>query len=154
MPIIRRITERDLDALKEVIDSNALFPSELLNDMTRDFLYASHSQDTWLTLESGNKPVAVAYFAPERMTEGTYNLYLIAIHREQQGKGLGSELMFYIEDFLRENANRILIVETSGLPEFEQTRRFYRKLNYKQEAVIREFYKEGEDKIVFWKKLG
>lgn len=46
-----------------------------------------------------------------------------------------------------------MIVETSALPEFELTRKFYDKLNYKREAVIREFYQKGEDKVVFWKKL-
>lgn len=61
--------------------------------------------------------------------------------------------MSYVENLLKENGHRILLVETSGLPEFELTRKFYDKLGYKREAVIREFYQEGEDKVVFWKKL-
>ena len=45
------------------------------------------------------------------------------------------------------------LVETSGLPEFERARAFYRKCGYEEEARIREFYNAGEDKIVFRKAL-
>jgi ribosomal protein S18 acetylase RimI-like enzyme len=153
MDSIREIKPNDLKRLKEVIDSTGLFPSELLDDMTNDFFTNQDTSDIWLTKEVDNIPVAVVYFAPERMTEGTFNLYLIAIDQKFQGKGIGSEMMRYVENLLREKGNRILIVETSSLPEFELTRKFYDNLGYAREAVIREFYQEGEDKIVFWKKL-
>lgn len=48
---------------------------------------------------------------------------------------------------------RILVVETSDLKKFELTRRFYEGIDYVEEAHIREFYDEGEGKVVFWKKL-
>lgn len=73
--------------------------------------------------------------------------------KDFQGKGIGAEMMQYIEDLLMESGQRILIVETSGLPEFERTRNFYDKCNYERAAVIRDFYQDGEDKVVFWKKI-
>lgn len=153
MTSIRRINKSDLTALSAVIDSNELFPSELLEDMTSDFFNNLESQDIWLTKEIEGKPIAIAYCAPERMTTGTYNLYLIAVHKNYQGKGIGSEIMIYIETLLKQASHRILIVETSGLPEFEFTRKFYDKLNYRQVARIPEFYQAGEDKVIFWKKI-
>jgi GNAT superfamily N-acetyltransferase len=136
-----------------VIESNGLFPSDLLDDMTKDFFSNEKTTDIWLTREVDNIPIAVIYCAPERMTDGTFNLYLIAISKNLQGKGIGADMMTYVENLLREKGNRILLVETSALPEFEMTRKFYEKLDYKREAVIREFYQKGEDKVVFWKKL-
>ena len=150
---MRPIEKRDLPTLKEVIESNELFPSELLDGMIEPYFAAADSTDIWLTLEVDQRPVLVAYCAPERMTLGTYNLYLIAVHKDHQGQGLGARAMAYIEEMLRQLGNRILIVETSGLPDFELTRRFYQKIGYTQEAVIREFYQAGEDKVVFLKKL-
>lgn len=150
---IRKVHKGDIPTLKTVIDSSELFPSALLDEMISDYFSNEASTDIWVTYEQDNVPVAIAYCAPERMTEGTYNLYLIAAHKDYQGKGIGAEMMEYIEQLLREQGQRILLVETSGLPEFERTRAFYDKCNYTREAVIRDFYQAGEDKVVFWKQL-
>lgn len=153
MAAIRKISRQDLDDLKAIIDSNELFPAELLNGMTKDFFSQENSSDIWYAREQDGKAVALAYCAPERMTDGIYNLYLIAVHKDMHGQGIGSELMAFLEALLAQKGARILIVETSGLPEFELTRKFYANLGYRKEATIREFYQKGEDKIVFWKKL-
>lgn len=150
---IRAVRQSDLEALNTVIETSGLFPPELLNGMISGFFSNTETQDIWLTKLIHEKPVAIAYCAPERLTEGTYNLYLIAVHRDHQGTGIGGEIMTYIEQLLQSQGQRILLVETSGSPEFELTRRFYDKCNYNREAVIRDFYREGEDKVVFRKKL-
>ena len=151
-PNIRPVTPNDMPALKAVIDANDLFPSDMLDDMMSDYFANHDSRDFWLTYED-EKPVAIVYCAPERMTEGTWNLYLIAVHPDYQGKGYGSSLLRYIEQMLAARGERILLVETSSLASFEGTREFYRKCGYEQEARIREFYQAGEDKIVFRKSL-
>ena len=87
------------------------------------------------------------------MTSGTWNLYLIAVHPEHQGRGVGAALVRHIEHALAERGERVLLVETSGLPEFERTRAFYLANGYDEEARIREFYAAGEDKVVFRKVL-
>ena len=150
---IRKIKHEDVEAIKKVIDAVALFPSELLDGMMADYFQNEMTEDIWITKEIDGVPVAVAYFAPEKLTNGTYNLYLIAIHNAYQGKGIGKQIMGYVEKYLKELGKRILIVETSGLPQFEMTRDFYIQCGYNKEAVIRDFYNEGEDKIVYWKKL-
>ncbi len=120
--------------------------------MIAPYLDESNSTDQWVIYEE-EQPVGVAYFAPERLTSGTYNLYLIAFHPHYQGQGRGAALLQYVEQALRAQGERIVLVETSGLPAFARTRKFYRKCGYVQEARIREFYAKGEDKIVFWKSL-
>lgn len=150
---IRKVVKEDLASLKRVVDSSGLFPSDLLEGMMHDYFANESTTDIWLTREVDNKPHAIVYCAPERLTSGTYNLYLIAVHQDYQGKGLGMELMQYLENYLRSRGERVLLVETSGLPAFELTRKFYDKCLYNREAVIRDFYKEGEDKVIFWKKL-
>lgn len=151
--VIRKVKPEDVNALKVVLDSSELFPSDMLDDMIADYFNNVLSEDIWLTTLVDNKPVSIAYCAPERMTDGTYNLYAIAVHKELQGKGIGGNMMRFVEDLLRENGDRILLVETSGLPAYELTRKFYDQCDYQREAVIRDFYQEGEDKVIFWKKL-
>ncbi|RNC87864.1 MAG: N-acetyltransferase [Winogradskyella sp.] len=151
--MIRKIEKGDITELKKVLDSSELFPSYLLDDMISDYLNNKNSTDIWFTTIRHGKPISIVYCAPERLTNGTYNLYAIAVHKDQQGNGVGKKMMEYIENTLRENGNRILIVETSGKAEFELTRDFYIKCNYIKQAVIPEFYEEDDDKVVFWKKL-
>lgn len=151
-PNIRPVKPHDLPAIKKVIDSSELFPSEMLDDMIAPFFSGENEGDFWITYDD-NSPTAVAYFAPEQMTNGTYNLYLIAVHRDHKGKKIGQSMLRHVEAFLKQSGVRILLVETSGLPSFERTREFYRKNGYVQEARIREFYDVGDDKVVFWKSL-
>lgn len=155
MPInqnIRPVIPNDVPALKKVIDANDLFPSDMLEDMIFDYFDNDNSSDFWLTYED-HEPVAIAYCAPEKMTKGTWNLYLIAVHPSHQGKGIGTSMVRYIEQILKKRGERLLLVETSGLAEFDRTRAFYRQCGFDEEARIREFYQVGEDKIVFRKSL-
>lgn len=150
---IRAISKNDLPDLKSVIETSGLFPTELLDGMVAEYFANPETQDIWLTKEIDEKPMAIAYCGPERLTDGTFNLFLIAVHGTVQGRGIGGEMLDYLEHVLKSQGTRILLVETSGLPDFELTRRFYIKNGYIQEATIRDFYKDGEDKIVFWKRL-
>jgi ribosomal protein S18 acetylase RimI-like enzyme len=142
----------DLPALEAVLDATELFPSELLEDMTSGFLAGDVGDDVWLTLDDDG-PQALAYYVPERMTEGTWNVLAIAVDPASQGRGHGSALMRHIEETLAARGERVLLVETSGLPAFERTRAFYRGLDYDEEARIRDFYAAGDDKVVFRKAL-
>jgi ribosomal protein S18 acetylase RimI-like enzyme len=149
---IRAVTPNDIPDLKVVIEANDLFPSDMLDDMISGYFNNESESEFWFTYED-SKPVAIAYCAPERMTEGTWNLYLIAVHPDYQRKGIGTSMLDYIEQMLTARGERILLVETSSLEMFEGTRKFYRNCGYEEEARIREFYQAGEDKIVFRKLL-
>jgi ribosomal protein S18 acetylase RimI-like enzyme len=149
---IRAVTPDDLPALKIVIEANDLFPPDMLDDMISGYFNSESSSDYWFTYED-SKPVAIAYCAPERMTEGTWNLYLIAVHPDCQRQGLGTSMLHYIEQILTARGERLLLVETSSLEAFKGTQKFYRQCGYEEEARIRDFYQGGEDKIVFRKSL-
>ncbi len=145
--------QADLADVKSIIDANQMFPSEFLNEMTADF-FSGESMEKWFVIESEDKQiVGVAFCSPERMTEGTWNLLMIAVHPDSQGKGAGKQLMNHAEKLVRSLNARILLVETSGLPEYQRTRDFYPKCGYTQVALIPEYYDKGDDKIIFMKSL-
>lgn len=150
---IRPVTPDDTDALKAIIAATGLFPAEMLDNMLAGALGDDAGNGHWLTDDDAG-PVALAYFAPERMTQGTWNLYLIAVHPDRQSRGRGAALLRHVEQSLAARGERILLVETSGLPNFARTRAFYRRCGYDEEARIRDFYQAGEDKVVFRKALG
>jgi ribosomal protein S18 acetylase RimI-like enzyme len=153
--MIRPTTPDDTAALIALAEAIGFAPNEIeeLRELLAGYFAGSLGRDHfWVTDDDGGL-VGVAYYAPERMTDGTWNLYLIAVRPDLQGQGRGSALLRYVEQTLRAQGDRLLLVETSGLPDFERTRAFYRKCGYEQEARIRDFYKAGDDKIVYRKAL-
>jgi len=103
--------------------------------------------------EEGGGPLGVAYYAPTPAADRTWYLTMIAVRPDRQGHGRGAALMRHVEGALRTNGQRLLLVETSGLPDFELTRRFYAKLGYGEEARVRDFYAAGDDMVLFRKVL-
>ncbi|MBD2182724.1 GNAT family N-acetyltransferase [Planktothrix sp. FACHB-1355] len=154
--MIRSTTPDDTTALIALADATGLFPPsalELLRQMLTDSLAGnSDTEPFWIT-DDDNGPVGVAYCEPERMTDRTWNLQLIAIHPDRQGQGRGTKLLRYVEQALTARRGRVLLVETSGMPEFDRTRAFYAKCGFEEEARIRDFYATGDDKVVFRKVL-
>jgi ribosomal protein S18 acetylase RimI-like enzyme len=150
---IRPILLSETDDLKLVLDSCELFPSELLGEMIYDYFNNPETEDIWFTAISDEIPVALGYCVPEKLTEGTYNLLAIGVSKDEQGKGIAKEMMHYIEQLLKDKGARILIVETSSDDAQFPARNLYNKIGYHQEAIIKDFWKDGEDKIVFWKRV-
>jgi GNAT superfamily N-acetyltransferase len=154
--MIRPTRLDDTNALIAIAADAISFQSkelEQLREMLADYFSGDSGSDCFWITDDDNGPVGVAYCEPEQMTDGTWNLQLIAILPNRQGQGRGAALMRYVEQTLKVRGGRMLLVETSGLPDFEGTRIFYGKCGYKEEARIRDFYAAGDDKIVFRKTL-
>lgn len=150
---IRAVTQDDVEGLKMVVDSSELFPSEYLEEMISDYLNNADTQDIWFAHFDDTTPNAIGYCVPEKLTDGTYNLLAIGVSKRAQRNGLATAMMQYIEELLKRMGGRILIVETSSDDAQMGARKFYQKIGYTQMAVITDFWKDGEDKIVFWKRL-
>lgn len=155
--MIRPITPDDTVEMINLAKSIGLFSPDELEEL-RQMLVDSLGEkgDThpfWITDDHDDGLVGLAYCEPERMTSGTWNLQLIAVHPTHQKQGRGGKLLHFVEEALADRGARVLLVETMGTSDFEYVRAFYRKNGYDEEARIREFYAEGADKIVFRKAL-
>ncbi len=78
-------------------------------------------------------------------TKWSYDLYWMAVDPDVQRGGLGTMLVREMERAMRAEGGRIVRIETSGLPEYEQTRAFYRRIGYPETTRVRDFYWEGND---------
>jgi ribosomal protein S18 acetylase RimI-like enzyme len=154
--MIRPTTLDDTAAILDLAVASGLFPPDATAEVAGALAGALNGDlgpdHVWLT-DDDSGPVGVAYFAPERLTEGTWNLYMLAVHPDRQRQGRGAALVRHVERELAGRGARLLLIETSGSGTFERTRAFYRALGYEEEARVREFYKAGEDKVIFRKAL-
>jgi ribosomal protein S18 acetylase RimI-like enzyme len=149
---IRTLDRADLPGTRAVLEATGLFPPDMLEPMAEPYL-AGHAPHHWLVAFAEDSLVGFAYAEPERMTDGTFNLLAIAVEPSSQRMGVGKAIVRRLEDQLREQGGHLLLVETSSLEEFADTRAFYAGQSFTEEARIRDFYAEGEDKILFWKHL-
>ncbi len=90
---------------------------------------------------------------PTPATQGTYDMYWIAAHPEFQGQGIAQELDAYAVCFVEERGGYLLIAETSSQPSYERTRAFYIKQHYEVLAQIKDYYKPGDDLVIFGKRV-
>jgi GNAT superfamily N-acetyltransferase len=106
-----------------------------------------------MTYEIGGRPVGFVYYAPAAMAERAWYLYWIVVEQARQGQGIGAELLAYAEQDIRALGARLFLIETSSLPHYEPTRRFYLKHGYELASVLEDFYADGDDLIVFRKRF-
>lgn len=142
----------DLAGLTAVLDGTGFFPSEMLPDMLAPFL-AGETEAFWLTCHFEDEAVGLCYTVPEELADGTWNMLALAVRPDLQGRGLGAAFVATAEQHLKEKGQRIVIVETSGTNDFALTRTFYAQNGYEEEARIRDFWAEGDDKVIFRKAL-
>jgi ribosomal protein S18 acetylase RimI-like enzyme len=97
--------------------------------------------------------VAYACYGPTPGTDGTFDLYWIAVHPSVQGAGEGSRLLGEVERGLRARAARLLVAETSSRTDYAPTRRFYERRGYREVARVADFYAPADDRVIYAKRL-
>jgi len=83
------------------------------------------------------------------LTRATWHLYWLCTHPVAQRQGLARALERHAASFVAANGGERLIVETSGRPDYESTRRFYERAGYQPAGRIADYYKRGDDCIFY-----
>lgn len=155
--MIRPIQPGETPALVEMARGTEAFkPIEIqaLQEVLDDY-HAQNAADGHraVALEADGTVVGFAYFAEAAMTDRTWSLWWIVIDRNVQARGIGGELLRYVEVEVLAAAGRQLVIETSSLPKYELTRRFYLKYGYSQIAAVKDYYAEADDMLFFCKRM-
>ncbi len=155
-PIIRLIR-----ATKNFSDAEILIAEELIDICTerpeqKDYFAYVATSPLPLPLPRGGAGERLAGFlllGPTPATTGTYDMYWIAVDPEFQGRGIAQALDDHAVQFVRGRGGYLIIAETSSQPSYKRTRAFYAKQQYEVLAHIRDYYKPGDDLIIFGKKV-
>lgn len=154
--MIRPTRAEDTPVLVELAEATGVFkPMEIvaLREVLDDYHAVNHANGHLsISYERDDGLVGFAYYAPAAMTDRTWYVYWIAVDKNIQAKGIGSELLRTIEEDIQRRNGRLLLIETSSLPHYEPTRRFYRKHGYGQACTLKDFYADGDDLVVFDKR--
>jgi GNAT superfamily N-acetyltransferase len=156
--MIRPTTLEETTLLVNLTDATGLFKPhevEALTEVFADYFAADQEYGhRSITSEQDGVVMGFAYYAPAAMTDRTWYLYWIAVRKDIQARGIGTELLRFVEKDIREqHRGRVLFIETSSLPHYEKTRQFYVKNQYETTAVLKDYYANGDSMVVFRKVL-
>jgi ribosomal protein S18 acetylase RimI-like enzyme len=147
----------DVDAIKDILESTGFFfPDEVAvgQELASEHLAKGEASGYLFlfTLRDG-RPAAYTCYGPIPGTDGRFDIYWIAVKSELRGQGLGRRLLAETEARIRSLGARLVYAETSGREQYAPTRAFYERAGYKVAAVLPEFYRDGEDKVIYVKDL-
>jgi ribosomal protein S18 acetylase RimI-like enzyme len=136
----RAFTAEEIDIAIELIDT--VLTDESQKDYKIDCM-----------VDDQDQPVGYICYGPTPMTRGTFDLYWIVVDPNFQGKGIGSKLLDFLEEGVREEGGRMILADTSTIPQYEKTKNFYLQNGFQEVARIPDYYYPGNDRITFCKRI-
>ncbi len=152
------MAKNDRDKVLDIVRRTDFFrPDEIrvAEELIDVYLNQAGQEDYRIVVMENEKPEVVGYltYGLASLAKGTYDLYWMAVSPEHQRKGFGSALVRWLEEKIRADKGRMIIVETSSQPKYEPTHRFYLNLDYREIARIPDFYGPGDDRVIYVKRF-
>lgn len=106
-----------------------------------------------LGADGGERVAGYICYGPTPMTAGTYDLYWVVTHVDARGRGVAGTLVEAMEGDLSKRGGNGIRVETSQLDGYEAARRLYEGRGYHERGRLPDFYRPGDDLIIYYKQL-
>ncbi len=155
---IRKMIADDRAAISRILEETDMFTSAELNvalELIDIFLTNREQKDYIIYVATDERKEVVGYvcYGPTPATDGTFDLYWIAVSPAMQQQGVGKALLLFTEQQVMRHNGRMIIIETSSQPKYKPTQDFYLRNHYQIEARIKDFYRIGDDRLIFVKRL-
>jgi len=155
---IRLIETKDREVLAQIVrlvgnfnEEEIVVAIELIDDAISE--YSSGDYIACVLEDEKGEVQGYACYGLTPLTESTYDFYWMAVHPSAQGNGYGRAIIRFVEQDVLESGGRLLVLETSSQENYARTRRIYEKNGYELAATVRDFYKKGDDKLIYVKYL-
>jgi len=154
---VRHMTRQDKAAVMQILHQTPEFTADevtVAEELIDSYLESTDGSGYHIMVaELGQSVAGYICYGPTPMTQGTWDIYWMAVAPLEQGKGIGKALLAFAEDVVRTARGRLSLIETSSKPEYEKTRRFHASQGYELVAKIADFYAPGDDKLIYQKCL-
>ena len=149
---------KDTQALLTMLETTEVFKDEeirIAEELLEDYLNTQNPTDyRFYSYESENGKIdGFACFGATHISKGTYDFFWLVVDPKKQRSGIGIELMIFIEEIIRKEQGRLIIVETSSVELYKPARKFYEKNGYQLLARIKDYYNIDDDLIIYGKYL-
>jgi ribosomal protein S18 acetylase RimI-like enzyme len=155
--MIRPLAAHDRAPLRALLTATASFTIpeiEIAEELIDAVLMRPDQRDYHAFVATvDDRAVGLLIVGPVPATVGTWHLYWIAVHPDQQGTGAGAALAAHVESFVRERGGYLIMVETSSQPAYARARSFYAKHGYTELVRVADYYRPGDDLVMFARRL-
>jgi D-alanine-D-alanine ligase len=107
----------------------------------------------FLFAEEAGRALGYTCYGLIALTAASFDLYWIAVDKASHGRKIGRLLLEQTEELIRRAGGRQVYIETSNRHHYAPTRGFYLRCGYRQEALLKDFYAVGDDKVIYVKEL-
>ncbi len=158
MPVVTRPIEKaDRAPLEEALRSDETFTDEEVAVALEliDSALGSAPSDYQVRVAVDGEGSVLGYicFGRTPMTDATYDLYWLVTHRRARGRGVATGLVASMERELAARGPCSIRVETSIQESYGAARSFYDRCGYPEHARFPDFYRPGDDLVVYYKRL-
>lgn len=147
----------DREAVRAIVSSSGFFPPhevEVALELIDDGLAKGAASPYRFLFPAGEDPPrGYACYGPNTLTQGSWDLYWIAVHADQRGRGLGAQLLDEVVRCARADGGRVLWIETSSRAIYDPTHAFYLAHGCREVARLPGFYARDDDKVVYAREL-
>lgn len=153
---IRPMTGQDRETVLQLLHATAMFTEEeerVAAELIDTYLTQPDQKEYVIDVVENDAGMAEGYvcYGPTPLTEGAMDLYWIAVHPGRHKRGCGKALVARVENELRKNKGRLLLIETSSREKYAPTRQFYLRLGYQEAGRIKDYYRPGDDRVIYCK---
>lgn len=155
---VRPSTFDDRQAIYDLLMRSGIFgraDAECVDEMFLETWRAPLREDNyrWLSCWREGRVIGFACYGPESLTDRTWDLFWICVLPEARGKGAGRALIAEAEVQARQAGGRLMVIYTSSTPKYAPARRLYEGAGFVRVAIVPDYYAEGDDLNIYWKRL-
>ena len=151
----RAVEARDVEAIRQILHATGSFIEEEIRvaiELVEDAIQHPNRDYLVKVLPAADGVAGYTCYGRAPFTYAAYDLYWIAVDPVWQGTGAAQHLMAATETDVRSRGGKLLLVETASKPSYARTRHFYESIGYREAARIRNYYREGDDKVIYEKR--
>ena len=155
---IRSLVRKDRPKLLSMLIKAKAFTSEEIDVAMEliDIVLKDRNQRDYTIhclVNQQDQPMGYICYGPAPMTRGAFDLYWIVVDADFQHQGGGSKLLDFLEDQVSQARGRMILADTSSIPQYELTQKFYLQNGFQEVARVSDYYYPGNDRITFCKRL-
>lgn len=101
----------------------------------------------------GEELVSLGYVYPEAESPRVWKISILASPEGPRQVEFGQRMVEHIVKYLGDQEQRLLLAEVAGIEKYAGIRSFYETTGFEEEARIRDYYKAGNDKVIYRREI-